>query len=220
MKRNNDELIDVICAAIEQSGADIDGYKAAGISRKTFYVWMREIPSFRRRVEAARQYYRDHSLPEMRKMCIRGLSRTLKAVGEGLEIVTSQTTDAINPRTGEVVTLETVTRKPAMVPISQAFQFVMGKDMDLISWLSQGVSMGLLPVELVESLVSDIDAVHARIRDRVSGHVMPATNAEPFAQRYDPSVAIAAALGLTDCAPVPTDDEPVSSGGAWGGSQV
>lgn len=219
MKRNNEAVISAIVTAIEETGKDASGYRAGGINRRTFFEWMRTDEAFRRRVEAARQYYRDHSLPEMRRMCIKGLSRTLKAVSEGLEIVATQTTDTINPRTGEIVTLETVNRKPAMVPISQAFQFVMGKDMDLVSWLSQGVSMGLLPVELVESLVADIDAIHARIRDRVSGHIAP-TNAETFTPRYDPSVAIAAALGLTDFAQNPTDDEAVSSGGVWGGSQV
>jgi hypothetical protein len=195
MKRNNDVVIDRIIAAIELTGKDIDGYQAGGIDRRTFSRWMRSDDDFRQRVEGAREHYQRHSLPEMRRMCIKGLSRTLKAVAEGLEIVTTQTTDAINPRTGEVETLETITRKPAMVPVSQAFQYVMGKEVDLIGWLHQGVNLGVLPLSLVESLSDDIDSLHAKIRDRISGTLAPA---EKQTQTYDPSNAIAAALGLTD----------------------
>jgi hypothetical protein len=195
MKRNNDAVIDRIIAAIELTGKDIDGYQAGDVDRRTFSRWMKHDEDFRSRVEAARSHYQRHSLPEMRRMCIKGLSRTLKAVAEGLEIVTTQTTDAINPRTGEIETLETITRKPAMVPVQQAFQYVMGKEIDLIGWLHQGVNLGVLPLSLVESLSDDIDSLHTRIRDRISGTLAPTENQ---VQHYDPSNAIAAALGLTD----------------------
>jgi hypothetical protein len=204
MKRNNDEVIDAIIGAIEESGRDIAGYQAGGINRRTFYRWIQDDESFRSRVEKARRHYKDHSLPEMRKMCVKGLSRTLKAVSEGLEIVTSQTTDAINPRTGEVHTLETIHRKPAMVPISQAFAYVMGKDLDLIAWLSQGVVLGILPSSLVDSMIDDIDAVMSRIRDAVGGVIAPAGASRNL--NIDPSNAIAAALGLTDVISSPTHD--------------
>jgi hypothetical protein len=206
MKRNNDGVIDAIIGAIEESGRDIAGYQAGGINRRTFYRWIQDDESFRSRVENARRHYKDHSLPEMRKMCFKGLSRTLKAVSEGLEIVTSQTTDAINPRTGEVHTLETIHRKPAMVPIQQAFQYVMGKEFNLVRWVQEGLEEGIIPRVVAEDILNEVNGTRVRIRTLLENGIAHGKGRANRNPGIDPSIAIAAALGLTDVISSPTHD--------------
>ena len=189
------------------------------IDRRTFQRWMKDDSSFRTRVEAARRHYSERTLPQLRKYATEGLRRSLKACAEGQELVTTSTTESINPRTGEVVTLETVHRKPVMVPINQAFAYVMGKEIDLIGWLSQGVVLGVLPNALVEELSSEVNGLHDRIRELLGGVLTP-SDAQTSAQSFDPSVAIAAALGLSngssDRPSLDADAAAVSSGGVWG----
>ncbi len=174
MKRNNDKLLDVIIGAIEESGVDADGYRAAGISKATFRRWMMNDATFRSRVEAARAHYQSHSLPQLRKHATRGLARVLKAAAEGLELVTTTSTEALD-RDGRVVTLETVTRKPVMVPIQQAFAYVMGKEADLLVWVSQGVMFGFFSPDFLDSVNADIDGLKGRIQQRLDGRMVVQT---------------------------------------------
>jgi hypothetical protein len=194
-------LVKIICEAIEETGRDIDGIAAGRITKMSFYRWLDQKPDFKAAVEAARAYYKNNSLPQLRKFARGGLRRTLQAVYEGMEIVTTTTISGVGPD-GEV-DMETVTRKPAMVPIGQAFKFVMGEEIDLVKWLRQGVNLEIFPEAFVEDLIDDIDGVTDRIRSALEGKI--AKRETPGrSQRIDPSIAIASALGLTDPPPVPT----------------
>ena len=191
----NPATVKLICDAIEETGRDTDGFMAGDITKVTFYRWIREKPEFKAAVETARKVYKETSLPQLRKYARGGLMRTLQAVAEGREIITVTTTTGIGPE-GEIDT-ETIKRQPAMVPVSQAFQFVMGKEIDLVSWLRQGVNLGVFPRSFVEAMIDDIDGVTARIREAVEGRI---TGGKTIDRNpgIDPSVAIAAALGLSD----------------------
>jgi hypothetical protein len=190
------EIVTRITAAIEETGRDVDGIAMGGITRETFYKWISDKPDFSDAVEAARASFRATSLPQMRAWARQGLRNTLQAVAEGREMVTTTTEDAINPRTGEVMTLTTVKRQPAIVPIGQAFSYVMGREVDLLSWVRQGVELGVLPLAFVEEIAADVDGVTARIRERVNAQVSAA--APTTSPTIDPGVAIAHALGLID----------------------
>jgi hypothetical protein len=195
------ELAAKICEAIEETGRDVDGIDAGRITKMSFYRWIDQKPDFRAAVEAARAHYKNNSLPQLRKFARGGLRRTLQAVHDGLEIVTTTTISGVGPD-GEV-DMETVQRKPAMVPIGQAFKFVMGEEIDLVKWLRQGVNLEIFPEAFVEDLIDDIDGVTDRIRSKLEGKI--AKRETPGrSQRIDPSIAIASALGLTDPPPLST----------------
>jgi AcrR family transcriptional regulator len=196
------EIVKRVCDAIKESGRDVDGFEAAGISKMSFYRWFREKPEFKAAVLAAREEWESVSLPRLRSYARRGLRNTLQAVAEGREIVTTTTTTGIGPE-GEIDT-ETIKRTPAMVPIGQAFTYVMGKEIDLVSWLRQGVDLGVFPSGFVEELIDGIDEVTARIRATVEGRIAGGAGGSGKHRNpgIDPSVAIAAALGLSTIAPV------------------
>jgi hypothetical protein len=193
------ELAKIICDAIEETGRDIDGIAAGQITKMTFYRWMKDKPHFKAAVEAARETYKSTALPQLRKYARGGLRRTLQAIYEGREIVTTTTVSGVGPD-GEI-DMETIQRKPAMVPIAQAFKFVMGEEIDLVKWLRQGVNLEIFPEAFVEDLIDDIDGVTDRIRSALEGKIAKRETPGRL-QRIDPSVAIAAALGLSDSAPV------------------
>lgn len=190
------EVVDRITGAIAETGRDCDGYRAGPIGHETFHRWLSEFREFREAVQAARDHYRATSLPQQRQWARIGLSRTLQAVAEGQELVATTTEETINPRTGEIVTLTTVKRQPAIIPIGQAFSYVMGREVDLLIWVRQGVELGVLPLAFVEEITADVDGVTARIRERVSAQMVAAAPTTP--QTIDPGVAIAHALGLID----------------------
>lgn len=198
--RYSAEVVKLICDAIEDTGRDSDGFAAGGITKVTFYMWQREKPEFKAAVDAAKKAWNESSLPMLRKFARGGLRRTLQAVAEGREIITTTTVSGVGPE-GDVE-LETIQRKPAMVPVSQAFSYVMGREIDLVSWLRQGVNLEIFPRAFVEDLISDIDEVTDRVRSAVEGRI--AVREKPGrSARVDPSIAIAAALGLSHPTPVP-----------------
>lgn len=200
-KKYSPELTKTICDAIEESGRDVDGIEAGKISRETFHRWINDKPDFRDAVHAARKRFQDTSLPQLRKYAKTGLKNTLQAVAEGREIITVTTMVGTTPE-GDAVDMETVTRKPAMVSVDKAFAYVMGKEIDLICWLRQGVDLGVFPRQFVEDMIDDIDAVTERIRATVEGRIAGGGGRDHRNPGIDPSVAIAAALGLADIAPV------------------
>lgn len=199
-RKYNPAVVKAICDAIAETGRDVDGIAAGAISHETFYRWINDKPEFSAAVEAARAKYRDTSLPQLRSWAKQGLSNTLRAVAEGREIITTTTVSGVGPE--GPIDSETIQRKPAMVPIQQAFTYVMGKDIDLVQWLNQGVNLGVFPQSFIEGLIDDIDGVRERIKAAVEGRIAPSqsTHQQP---RIDPGVAIAASLGLSNPAPIP-----------------
>jgi hypothetical protein len=196
----SEALVKAICDRIAETGRDIDGYKGSGITYETFYRWIADKPEFSEAVEAARKRYSDTSLPQLRSWAKQGLSNTLRAVAEGREIVTTTTVSGVGPE--GPIDSETIQRKPAMVPIQQAFTYVMGKDLDLIQWLHQGVNLGVFPTSFIEGLIDDIDGVKERIRAAVEGRISPKSDPQQSI-RIDPGVAIAASLGLSNTTALP-----------------
>lgn len=89
------ELAKIICDAIEETGRDIDGIAAGQITKMTFYRWMKDKPHFKAAVEAARETYKSTALPQLRKYARGGLRRTLQAIYEGREIVTTTTVSGV-----------------------------------------------------------------------------------------------------------------------------
>lgn len=193
----NEECQKAICEAIAESGRDVDGCKAGGISYDTFYEWLKTKPEFSEAVMAARKQFKDTSLPQLRTWAKQGLKNTLQAVAEGREIITTTVVSGIAPD-GSPVEMETINRQPAMVPINQAFKYVMGKDIDLITWLRQGVDLGVFPRSFVEEMIDDIDAVTERIRSKVEGRITSTDSGARGSTAIDSGVAIASALGLVD----------------------
>lgn len=193
----NPECQKAICDAIAESGRDVDGCEAGKISYETFYQWLKNKPEFLEAVTAARKQFQETSLPQLRTWAKQGLKNTLQAVAEGREIISTTVVSGIAPD-GSPVEMETVNRTPAMVPINQAFKYVMGKDIDLITWLRQGVDLGVFPRSFVEEMIDDIDAVTERIRAKVEGRIAPNDTGKGGGQTIDPGVAIASALGLVD----------------------
>jgi hypothetical protein len=191
------EVVDRITGAIAETGRDCDGYRAGPIGHETFHRWLSEFQEFQEAVQAAHRFHRETSLPQQRQWARIGLSRTLQAVAEGQELVTTTTEETINPRTGEIVTLTTVKRTPAIMPIGQAFSYVMPRQLDLITWLHQGVDLGVLPLSLAESMIEEIDGVTGRLKAAVSGELFP-SESPTQSRQADPGVAIAHALGLLD----------------------
>jgi AcrR family transcriptional regulator len=198
----NPETVKKICDAIRESGRDCDGIEASGISKMSFYRWYREKADFKKQVDVAREEWESISLPRLRSYARRGLRNTLQAVAEGREVITTTTTTGVGPE-GEI-DMETIKRTPAMVPIGQAFQYVMGREIDLVVWLRQGVELGAFPSQFVEDMIDGIDEVTSRIRASVEGRIAGGAGGSGKHRNpgIDPSVAIAVALGLSDIAPV------------------
>lgn len=201
-KKYSPELVKTICDAIADSGKDIDGIEAGEINKNTFYKWINDKSDFRDAVYTARKAFQDTSLPQLRRYAKNGLKNTLQAVSEGREIITVTTMVGTTPE-GDAIDMETVTRKPAMVSVDRAFAYVMGKEIDLIAWLRQGIDLGVFPRQFVEDMIDDIDAVTERIRATVEGRIAGGNGGKTRNPGIDPGTAIAAALGLADIVPVP-----------------
>jgi hypothetical protein len=160
------ELIDKITRTIAQTGRDADGYSAAQISKRTFYQWMTNRPEFKAAVETAREQFRSQTIPEFRRLARLGVRRTLEAAATGLEIVKTQQRETIAPD-GAIVTLETITREPAMVPVSQAVAYALSLENDgkksITAWLAQGAEFGFIPPHVCETLLGKIRALESDI---------------------------------------------------------
>jgi hypothetical protein len=195
--------VKLICDAIEETGRDSDGWAAAGVGKDSFYRWLKEKPDFSDAITAAKLEFRSTSLPQLRTWARKGLKNTLQALAEGREIISTTTVSGIAPD-GSAVDLETIQRKPAMVPINQAFQYVMGREIDLVAWLRQGVDLGVFPRTFVEGMVDEIDGITDRLRTAVEGRIAGGGGRDYRNPGVDPSIAIAAALGLADIATLPT----------------
>lgn len=190
----NPQAISLICDAIAETGRDLDGIAAAGIASNTFYRWLSEKRDFSDAVEASRARFRSTSIPKLRSWAKQALSNTLEAAAEGREVVTITTTTGTDSL-GQTFESETIQRKPAMLPVQQAFNYVMGREIDLIAWLRQGVDLGVLPKEFMEKSINEIDGVTARIRSQIEGRSTEGQNPSP---NIDPTAAIATALGLSN----------------------
>ncbi|MBW4597689.1 MAG: hypothetical protein KME46_33495 [Brasilonema angustatum HA4187-MV1] len=56
-EKYSQELAEIICQAIASEGTDVCGFEAAGISKNTFYQWLKKYPEFNAAIEAAREKY-------------------------------------------------------------------------------------------------------------------------------------------------------------------
>lgn len=71
------ERVDLICHMIASTGQDQAGYKAAGITKDTFYTWVKEKPDFSDRVSAARAAWRKIDEPAMIEAFRQGLIKAM-----------------------------------------------------------------------------------------------------------------------------------------------
>ncbi len=75
------ETVNAISQAISLTGRDADGWKAGGISKDTFYRWLKTKSDFSDSIARARAFYRRslwRSDPMVRDLAIRGLIRHLQ----------------------------------------------------------------------------------------------------------------------------------------------
>jgi hypothetical protein len=209
------ELVEEICDRIRETGRDVDGYDGL-ISRDTFYRWMSDESGnsdFSDRVEAAKAHYREHSLPQLRRWARTGLKNTLKAVAAGQEIVSTATHEVIDD--GQIVTLTSVSRKPAMITPAQAFNHVMGKEFDLVHWVRQGIEERLLPLHVARALMAEVDSTQARLASIIAAGFV---NGPEATEKPDPAGihdVLWEALGLpvdpTPATTIATDPSPESN---------
>jgi hypothetical protein len=206
------ELVEEICDRIRETGRDVDGFTGL-ISKDTFYKWMSDpsdVSDFSDRIAAAKAHYREHSLPQLRRWARTGLKNTLKAVAAGQEIVSTSTHEVIDD--GQIVTLTSVTRKPAMISPAQAFSHVMGREFDLALWVQQGVDENLLPRHIARALMAEVDGVQSRLAGIIAAGFV---NGPDATEKPDPAGihdVLWEALGLpvdpTPATTIATDPSP------------
>jgi hypothetical protein len=168
----NPEVVRRICEAIADTGLDSAGYAAGGISRNTFYGWLKRgedetgfsgFSGFSDRVLAAREQYRLNSAPQHQRWARQALTQQLQELVEGRELVTTVTKDAIAPD-GSIVSLASVTRAPNRIPVQWMLNYVLPERTDIIAWLTQGAELGVIPLEVIEDAIAGIDGLKDQIR--------------------------------------------------------
>jgi hypothetical protein len=166
------EVVRRICEAIADTGLDSAGYAAGGISRNTFYGWLKRgedetgfsgFSGFSDRVLAAREQYRLNSAPQHQRWARQALTQQLQRLVDGDQIVTVKTREVIGPD-GRIVTLTEVTRSPNLIPVQWMLNYVLPERTDIIAWLTQGAELGVIPLEVIEDAIAGIDSLKDQIR--------------------------------------------------------
>lgn len=150
------EVVDVIITAIEETGREIDGYKAAGISHQTFNRWKNEKNEFRDQVQKAHAKFRKYLPETLRKKALESVADYLHNGHQE----TCETKEIIQDANGNVIQRKT-TLKTFKRPVPYwVVDRVLGKNLPLIEAVQILMQNGVATPQqaaIVEECLSDME---------------------------------------------------------------
>ncbi len=118
------ELVNEICKAISNTGKDIDGIKAGGINKDTFYEWLKKKSDFSDSVARAKEQFRAKLWkkdPDLYCKAVDGLKIHINGFSEEWNTV-------IEHPDGKKTIKTTIVKRP---PSKWAVQMILGKEIDI-----------------------------------------------------------------------------------------
>lgn len=181
MAKFNPDTVDIIVEALRETGSRREAWESAGVSKVTFYAWMRQFPGFRREVEAAEEEYRRVAAVATAV----GKTETVRERREHLrKVAWAKVADYLENGVEEIVKSEEVkldadgnvvhrvlrrTTKNGAVPQWAIERFVEKPVNDVVLY-RQLADSGLLPHEYVDALEGKLEEIADHLA-RVSGSV-------------------------------------------------
>lgn len=120
------EVLDIIYKILEENGTDTDACKGAGISKETFYTWLRIKPEFKQKVEEikqARLIKTSQPLLDRKEIAESFIDQVIQGKKFKKKIINKQVLN----RQGEIVTL-TEEHLEEVLPTPQMLERILGKE--------------------------------------------------------------------------------------------
>ncbi len=116
----NPEIVDVICNTIALTGTDKEGIKAGGISKNTFYKWLKLKSDFYDRVARAKEKFRRRVLSHDHELFMMAYNGLLVHLSGPIE----KWNHKIKYSDGKVETKETIVKRPPSSWAIKAILFI------------------------------------------------------------------------------------------------
>jgi hypothetical protein len=162
--RYSPELIEEAANAIAVAGTDSAGWRAIGISRPTFYDWLKKYPEFADAINKARQEYRKvkhHSLK-------RAANKALLDYLTGNMVKVSHIRKEVVTPTGEIVELEEHHTTPVGIP-QWAIVRVLGQPMSEVEAIMALADQEILPEWIVDYAKQVLAEAREKIAEAIRG---------------------------------------------------
>lgn len=158
------ELAKTIFDTIAQTGSDRAGYETAGISKDTFYQWVKKNSDFSDGISKARTEYQDICPASL----VRQANKSLADYLYGRVEISIATMERWQNADGTTASKETLRKIRPGVP-RWAIERVLGKPMDLLEAAKTFAAAGIIPHHLVQVTADEIRAARERIGDSFKG---------------------------------------------------
>lgn len=160
------ELVEAIVNAIAVEGGDQSGWEAGGISKDTFYRWIKERSDFADQIAHARSEYASTRPVRQIRKARRALDDYLSGnVIEEWDVYH----EAVTPL-GDVVMLHDTKRIKRGVP-KWAIERVLGKPLDLLEALETLANLEIIPRWVVQKAADEIRNARTEVTEALRGQI-------------------------------------------------
>lgn len=160
--RYNAETASVICDAIATNGLDEAGWKAASISKGTFYRWLNERETFRDAVNTAKAEYQKSHYHSLRRSANKALADYL--TGSMCKV---ERTVTIHPDGSQTEQIKTI---PVGIP-RWAIERVLGSQVSEVDAVLNLVMAGFIPEWIGEYAINIIEEFKAKLGAAIRGQI-------------------------------------------------
>jgi transposase-like protein len=155
------ETVQLIVDAIEETGKDVEGCKAACITENTFYRWLKEKSEFSQLITSAKATFRANRPQSLRSEAVKRLAEYIK--GEAIEVY-DKTTATKDAKGNLISTTKSVTKIKRGCP-QWAIDRVLGKSMPVLEAVQVLLNEGIASPSMAAVVESSIDEMQRRLRD-------------------------------------------------------
>ena len=176
MKYTSD-VIEAIVDAVSQTGSNRAGWEAGGISKQTFYQWVKSKPDFHDRIARARAIYRENVSDAHRQQALKAFEDYLF----GRAVQTTTIEEEGQDEEGRKWK-KTITRTVNYGVPKWAIERVLGTPGDVLDALRMLAKAGFIPHRLCDLASGEMEAVRVTLYNAFSGLLPPDDDKEKLVQ--------------------------------------
>ncbi len=154
------QIVEKILEALRHSGSDRQAFEAVGISRDTFYHWVRRYPDFSDALAQAKKAFRERCPEQLREKAMDALLDHLYG-----RVVETWTTCETVQDGEKIIHRETIKTVKRGVP-QWVIERILGKPLDELEAVKCLIESGWLPYSILKETTESLDEV----RDHIRGH--------------------------------------------------
>lgn len=152
------QIVEKILEALRHSGSDRQAFEAAGVSRDTFYKWIRQYPDFSDALVQAKIVFRERCPEQLREKAMDALLDHLYG-----RVVETWTIHEI-VRDGEKIIRRESTKTVKRGVPQWVIERILGKPLDELEAVKCLVDSGWLPYSVLKETTESLDEIRDRIR--------------------------------------------------------